>query len=96
MHRGRNMKGMSFGYVVAIVLAVAPSAASAKSCGEIAARCLKKAIDIGYDEYEWKKKCYDRQIMIVCNHANSLKYQEPSGGRILIPGGGRFWLLDEK
>jgi hypothetical protein len=62
---------------VAIALAGVCTQASARSCNQIAAACLKIAVDGGSNKAEWQQKCYEPERMATCR--NTLSYNAPSG-----------------
>ena len=70
--------------VVSALLTVS-TPVSARSCNEIAAACLKVAIKGGYNEAEWRRKCYAPKRMADCRRTG--QYHAPSG---------KVWPADKK
>jgi hypothetical protein len=64
-------------FVIAVALAICSTQASARSCNENAAACLKIAVDGGSSRAEWQQRCYEPGIMATCR--KTLQYNAPSG-----------------
>jgi hypothetical protein len=73
---GQEMRTVWF-VVVAMVLAGVSTQASARSCNQIAAACLKIAVDGGSSKAEWQQKCFEPERMATCR--KTLSYNAPSG-----------------
>lgn len=61
-------------------LLLMPLPASARTCEQIAAACVKVAIKGGHDKNEWRRICFEPKRMAECKRTG--KYYAPSGGRI--------------
>jgi hypothetical protein len=72
------MRTVSF-LIVAMMLAGVATEASAPSCSQIAAACLKIAVDGGSNKAEWRQKCFEPERMATCR--KTLSYNAPSGPR---------------
>ena len=72
-----SMKTLALGLAGAAVLMMTSWPASARSCNEVAAACLKVAIKGGYNEAEWRQKCYEPKRMADCRRTG--RYHAPSG-----------------
>ena len=64
-------------FPIAVALALCSTEASARSCNQIAAACLKTAVEGGLNRAEWQQKCFEPGIMATCR--KTLQYNAPSG-----------------